>query len=275
MADIPVQSVRKALDLLNVLAFDDVARQGVALTELARRMGMKPNSAHNLLKTLAACGYAAQTEDGRYVAGPSLRAVGLFNSLTSAAASRAVSAAVAGLVSRLREYAVFAALVNGQRVVLGALNADQSIAVNHAALQKAILWSTPTGRVLAAFASAGELQSVLERNGQPGEAWAEAQKNMERELEAIRRHGACVVDDPRKDIVAFAVPVLVPGTRCGSPPTAGSQRVPAAGRLLGSLGCYAPRYRCPKASFKEKLAALQGAAETLARELDAAGVAPA
>jgi len=257
VSDIPVQSVRKALDLLNILAFDDVSRQGVALTELARRMGMKPNSAHNLLKTLVACGYAEQTQEGRYAAGPRLRAVGLYNSLTSAPASRAVSSALAGLVNRLDEYAVFAALVNGQRVALGALNADRSIAVNQAVLQTASLWSTPTGRVLAAFASPGELKGVLERNGPPEETWPEAQEDMERELASIRRLGACVVDNPKKDIVAFAAPVL------------NSQ-----GRLLGSLGCYAPRYRCPKSSFREKFAALRDAAEALARELEAAGAAP-
>ena len=46
-------------------------------SELAARMDMLPNSTHNLLKTLVACEYAAQTPDGRYVAGPVCHHIGM------------------------------------------------------------------------------------------------------------------------------------------------------------------------------------------------------
>ena len=64
MAEVPVKSVNKALDLLSILIFDDPGLKGVKLTDLAQRLKLPANTTHNLLKTMMVCGYVCQKEVG-------------------------------------------------------------------------------------------------------------------------------------------------------------------------------------------------------------------
>ena len=52
-----VQSLDRALDLLEALA----SAEELGVSELAARTGLVPSTAHRLLATLVARGYAAQT----------------------------------------------------------------------------------------------------------------------------------------------------------------------------------------------------------------------
>ena len=65
MGSVPVKSVKKALDLLTLVAFEDPAGEGIPLNELASAMEFPPSSARNLLKTMISCGYVAQNSEGR------------------------------------------------------------------------------------------------------------------------------------------------------------------------------------------------------------------
>ena len=56
MSEVPVKSVKKALDLLSILIFDDPGLKGVKLTDLAQRLKLPANTTHNLLKTMVVCG---------------------------------------------------------------------------------------------------------------------------------------------------------------------------------------------------------------------------
>jgi DNA-binding IclR family transcriptional regulator len=67
-----VESVDRALRLLTVLGSG--GPRGV--TDLARQIEVAPSTAHRLLSTLAARGYAVQLADRRYDAGPALLAPG-------------------------------------------------------------------------------------------------------------------------------------------------------------------------------------------------------
>mgnify|MGYP002552554999 CR=1 FL=1 len=73
--DVPVKSLKKALDLLSVLLFQDGEEKGFAVKELGERLGLPANSVHNLLKTMAVCGYAEKNADGRYTYGPVCRQI--------------------------------------------------------------------------------------------------------------------------------------------------------------------------------------------------------
>ncbi|MGI5869415.1 MAG: IclR family transcriptional regulator [Kiritimatiellia bacterium] len=226
---VPVKSLKKALDILSMLAFDDLAREGIALTEVARRMAMPVNTVHNLLKTMAVCGYVSQTEIGTYRAGPRMTEMGRLNRLLASAAAPEMQRHLAQLSDTLDEALVLAALVDGQRVTLCEATPNQAVGVNAAVLESRSLYAVPTGRVLAAYAEPEALERLIERNGLPGADWndihhRQALNHARAELRA-RGHEQIAPDGP--DLVSFAVPVLGEG-----------------GRLLATLGCHAPLFRC-------------------------------
>src|SRR5690554_4561120 len=80
---VPVRSVQKALEILDMLIFEDPACDGVSLSEIARRMAMPANSAHNLLKSMVVCNYVNQNERGHYIAGTMVEQIGSLNRLRS------------------------------------------------------------------------------------------------------------------------------------------------------------------------------------------------
>lgn len=64
-----VQSLLRGLDLIELLAAHP---EGAHLNDLAEALGLKKPTAHNLLRTLCARGFAAKDDAGRYVVGPAL-----------------------------------------------------------------------------------------------------------------------------------------------------------------------------------------------------------
>ena len=65
-----LRSVTSALQLLRELAYADVP---LGVTEAARRLGVAPSTAHRLLSTLVASGFAMRAPEGRgYRRGPEL-----------------------------------------------------------------------------------------------------------------------------------------------------------------------------------------------------------
>lgn len=61
-----IQSVSRAIDILETVA---ESAGGLRLTEVARRVHLKPNTAHNLLKTLVARGYVEKIDGPAYRVG--------------------------------------------------------------------------------------------------------------------------------------------------------------------------------------------------------------
>ena len=64
-----VQSLLRGLALLELLAAHP---EGAHLNDLVEETGLKKPTAHNLLRTLCARGFAARDDTGRYVVGPAL-----------------------------------------------------------------------------------------------------------------------------------------------------------------------------------------------------------
>ncbi|MCD4823787.1 MAG: helix-turn-helix domain-containing protein [Phycisphaerae bacterium] len=249
----PVKSVKKALSLLNILLFEDMERHGVSLSELAKRMSMPANTAHNLLKTMAACRYVAQLTDGRYIAGPLCGEIGKLNMLRSSEASELLATTLSDMNSKIDEAVVFAALIDGQRIVLEGLNANHVVRVDDVLLiSHNNIYTTPTGRVLVAFASAEEQARILSRHGLPGALWddIDSEQRLTASLDGIRSDGMCVLTSNQNEIVAFACPV------CDT-----------AGKLLGALGCFAPIFRCPESKQKNIVAEMLRVAEAMGNTL--------
>lgn len=224
-----VKSLKKALDALTLLAFDDFERQGMALGELSRRLELPANTLHNLLKTMVACGYAAQTPSGTYCVGPRMLDAGRMNRLLFAVSAPELQHKMEKLCDALDEALTLVALVDGKRVSLCTATPHQAVGVNASAVEFRSIYAMPTGRVLAAYADASELARIVERNGLPGAAWdgISTRAGLERALALVRKKGHATISPDGPELVSFAVPVL-----------------DAEGGLVATLGCYAPRFRC-------------------------------
>ncbi len=250
--NVPVQSVRKALDLLSVLAFEDLHRQGVPLTVLARRMKMPPNTAHNLLRTMAACGYVMQTEAGAYAAGPRCAEMARLNRILSGTAAQAVRDRMEQLSRESGEAVTFAVLSDGRRVLVWQVQSQHVVRVDASALETRSIYAVPTGRVLLAFESGNERDKVIERYGLPGVEWGgiQSRAQLEKALAGVREQGQESIVPDGKDLASFAVPVL-----------------DSNGCAVGALGCYAPLFRCPPRKRAALLAQLLSAAKEIARHV--------
>lgn len=249
--DVPVQSVKKALDLLSVLVFEDPARQGMVLKQLAQRMGQPANSTHNLLKTMVACGYVAQNGGGKYVAGPVCQQIGKLNQICSAQVTQAVLEACQSVNEAVDESVVFTTFTGGRRIRMAFVDASHVIKVDHAVFDTWSIFASPTGRVMLAYASDLEVQAAIDRYGWPAGNWQgiEDKDALQTALQEVRQAGYSLVDD-RPDLFAIACPVL-----------------DEAGELLGAIGSYGPVFRCGPEKQKEILSQLQQAAQLLQKKI--------
>jgi len=255
MVDVPVKSVRKALDLLNVLAFEDPESRGVALADLARRGEMPVTSAHNLLTTLVACGYAELVERGRYTTGAVCREMGRRNALVTPAVAALFDQALDELATAIDESMVIAALLDGRRVTLRHRHADHAVVVSRKLVtQDDAIWTTATGRLLWAYADEDARTRVLERNGLPGDLWRDAPdaKALVKVGHQIRAARGYIMPADHRSLAVGACPLLAPD-----------------GELLASWGFYAPRERCDEQRLGAWMEQLREASDALAPRLAA------
>ena len=222
----PVEALRRGLALLELLSEHGT----LTLAELAAKMGLKRTTAHNLLKTLVMCGYAANDGDGVYRLGSKLRrlaAVQLLNRISHGQAQGVLSV-LSVLTEQIGETLVLAGLVNGRRKVLARTNPQQAVLVSAAFLEQESrpIWHTETGRILAAFAPADALPEIIRANGMPDQSWRRMADPAElaAELAAIRAHGAAI--QAHGEVFAAAVPVIRED-----------------GWLLAALGVHMPAFR--------------------------------
>jgi IclR family acetate operon transcriptional repressor len=236
---VPVRSLKKALDLLDLIIEADLCETEATLGGLARRMKLRANSVHNLLKTMEACGYVEKTGHGVYRQGLKCRQLGLLNRLGAAVRTR-----LKALAAQEGEACVLATLVNGARVVVSSVDSTQSIQVSHAILEDRPFFSLATGRILAATANEEELRQIVERHGLPGKLWNHitSAAALRTALEEVRKQGWCRVDTV-DGLVGMACPVCGPD-----------------GQPWGALGLYAPAFRCPPAQCERLAQALCRAA---------------
>lgn len=231
--DVPVRSVRKALELLEMIVLDDPARKGITLTDLAKRMGMLPNSTRNILKTMLVCGFADQNQEGRYVPGPKILAIGRVNYFDKARLAR-IERLLLEFSNSIREDSVFTILYQGRRIALAKAHSAQIIKIEPEK-ESVDLYTLPTGRVLAAYASPEELKTIVKLNGWPGKSWNNISNpaNMEAALCALKKEGGCVINPDSNQIASMAAPVLN-----------------SKGKLIGAIGAYVPCFRCPPEKVK-------------------------
>jgi DNA-binding IclR family transcriptional regulator len=253
----PVQSVRKALDLLDLVVWADLGGKASALADLAEKMRMRPNSVWNLLKTLCDCGYLTQQGRGLYTSGSKIRQLGSMNRFDAPAVREGIEACLGHFAQVEMESAVMAILVGGARLVLTRAEADRAVTISHDRVEESGFFAKPTGRMLAAMADPERLDRILAHNGPPGRDWdgMTDRPQLERALEPLARNGLCAVPDQKREIFAAACPVR------SSPAD-----TPAV------VGVYAPLYRCDRKRQAELISRLRETADEVGQSI--AGTLP-
>lgn len=249
----PVEALRKGLSILELVSFAPPG-DGLSLGDISLQMGLKRSTAHNLLKTLCLCGYVENIGSGIYRGGWKLHQFsrGLSLSRFQSGLFREV---LRSLALRSGEALVFATLLNGRRRVVARASGGQEIQVDLIQMEpeSVNLWSTVTGKILAAYCSAQELPLLCQHYGLPNaDSWPgiSDQQELLSALQAIRRQG--VLGDFTPQVCSAAVPVL------------GSQQ-----QLLGALGIHFPQYRHQPANDEAMFALLRQGAGELSAALQA------
>jgi len=230
MSETTIHSVKKALAILDILVFDDIDRNGMRLFNLAKKIDQKPNTVHNILKTMVACGYVIQNDKSQYLAGPKcdemINAGRLSN---NSVLIRKLKPLLYKLCERINESVILTALVNGNRIPLVSIKDSNIIRVDMSSDEMSHIYERPTGRVLVAFADATSFQNIRTKWGYPGEKWDNTFDDtaFNKLRKTIREQGYIIKSEYNDTIISIAVPVK-----------------DSAGRAMYSLGSYAPSFRC-------------------------------
>ena len=221
--DVPVKSLKKALDILTTLLFDDPEENGFALHTLAELHGMPRNSVHNLLKTMTACGYVEKNLHARYTYGPVCRKMIYHNYRRDADFREKLIGIMRETDAQLGVVTVYAVLQDYHWLPMMRISPRKIYPIDSEVLGPARLYETATGRVLYSCSTPTERSRILERNGHPEGIWADH----EAEMQKVRRRKFVFVHRFKDGVdtgrETFAVPVFR-----------------GDGKLEAALGCYYP-----------------------------------
>lgn len=245
MAENLVNSIIKALRTLDILLCEDYERKGITLSSLSKQTGIRPNTLHNILKTMIHCGYVRQNENSCYLAGSKCEQIGSDNRIRKVLEQK-IQPILKKTCRKVNEGIVFYTLMNGGKVPQISINNDEIINIDHSRYNEINFYEKITSRVLAAFADKAALQEIIERWGFPGKHWDNLndEKSLEKALEKIRKQGFGILNEIPKKVISFAVPVL------------DKESV-----LMGTIGCFAPEFRCDLNKRKFIIESLKEAAE--------------
>jgi len=232
-----VLSVRKALDILDILVFEDIHNKGVSLTKLSEKTGIKTNTLHNLLKTMIFCGYVQQNENLHYLAGKRCKQMGIINKFQiTPEISEVLNEALYKLCSNTGESVSFYVLDNGDRISYTNIQSSDIIKVDYTMLEENSIYDYPSGKVLVANCDKDELKDIIEKHGYPHKYWNNISnmKQFEQEIEKARKLGCLHRISPDGKVASYAAPIFTNDNK-----------------LLGSAGVYMPAFRASEE--KEKL----------------------
>jgi len=231
-----IASIKKALDVLDILIFEDAQGRGLRLHELSERLDIKPNTLHGILQTIVACGYAEQDAQTRYHIGKRCRQIGVINRfrIRPETAER-LNAAMGKLCDDTGESVSFYVLDDGDRIIYANFSSKDIIKVDYTMLEENSIYGYPSGQILMAHADEQELEAILSKHGLP--PGIQDRKELDQERKRIREE-FLLVKNSKDGVASYAVPVYLEE------------------QLLGVVGVYLPSYRCTEekeAIIKERL----------------------
>ncbi len=202
----PVQSVVRAFAVLEALADG-----GDSVADVSRRTGLTTSTAHRMLQTLVAAGYAEHgADDGRYALGH--RAVLLAGKArTSEAGIRAIALPILRRVNRVARTTANLAFLDGSDAVF----VEQAFAADSGArlLEHEIrvpAHVSASGKAMLAFVAPERLRRFLPETSETFTDRTVTDRDaLERELERVRRNGYAIDDQEfRDDFACVAAPVF-------------------------------------------------------------------
>lgn len=223
----PILSVKKAFDILDLLALEDYRENGMSLKELSEKLAIKPNTLYGILATMQQCGYVQKNSRALYTIGRRCRQIGLMNRLRHRSDTSGI---LAVLMKRLchatGEGVSFYVLDNGERINFMNFQSNAIVRVEYTMLDDNSIYDYPSGKQLVAFCGEEELKKILKKHGYPREHWngIGTRKELDAELARIRTQ-------------RILKQTSVDGT------TSYSIAVFARGELFGTLGVYMPTFR--------------------------------
>jgi DNA-binding IclR family transcriptional regulator len=246
-ATVPIQSIKRALDVLDALTERGLGGEGVSLQAIAERLGVASSTAHNILKTMVLCGYVARDDQHLYRLGPRCRDLARGSTL-SAKFMATAQGTIHALAERTGESVVLATLVHGRRFPLLRADGHAVLRVSPTFEELSAFFRMVTGRVLAAYATPEELSEMVAVHGLPGESWngIETEEGLMAALAEVRRAGMAEEECGRTQVYSLAVPVL-----------------DAREQLLGALGIHLPASRATPEHREKIRRAIAAAAKRL------------
>jgi len=245
-----IQSIERAFAILEEIARN---RDGIALAELSRRVGLHNSTTFHLVKTMVSLGYIQQTsESKRYRVGRNLftLAAGALHEIELAQVARPVLETLALRSGECSHFAVR----SGDDIVVVAKTAGTGMF--QVADQVGIVrpaHCTALGKVLLAALHPQQLERHLKtrelRRFTPRTIIEH--DALLREIEAVRR-GGIAFDDGEFD----------PDARCVAVPVHNF-----TGQVAGAIGISAPMWRLTMQALQEKTQLVREAAAELSREL--------
>lgn len=205
-----VQSVERALDVLERLAVSDVPR---GVSELAQETGLPHATIHRLLATLTGRGYVRQEPQSRkYLPGSRLVRLGTSGGRVVASWARPYLAELARLSG---ETANLATLEDGQVVYLAQVPSRYRVRMFTEVGNRVLAHTTAVGKVLLAARPTEEVLDILARHGMPART-ANTITDAHEFCDALAEVNELgyAVDDEEEElgVRCLAVPVRGPGT---------------------------------------------------------------
>lgn len=238
----------KALDILEWVARD--SSRTYSLTEIAEGMQMNQATCVNILQTLVSKNYIEHLGRKKgYRLGP--MAYNLTNNLSySQNLVLAAKEPMEDLTAELNETAILGIIRNQKRFIVHLVNSDQDLQVRSRTERN--IYETASGRLLLAYLSNRELDSLIQSIGLPTlEVWPEATTTdaLRSALAVIRGHELAVTRST-SHIIGLAVPVR------------------KGGQVVASLSVFLPEVRYTEQRQQAIQVALQKTAQQITARLD-------
>lgn len=251
MAYQTVKSVKKALQILDLLTDRALENKPLTLQDVAAETGILPVTARNLLRTLEEGGYARRIGHGKYEEGERnytrLHAGGILRQLKQTA-----QPLMQRKIEELGESLLLVTIIDGKRVELLRCQAPSDRLHEPEWGANEDFYRMRTTRVLLAWFREEQMEYFVHRHGLPTpEEWQECagtQEGLAKELSRIRTAGGCC--DRHGQFAAVAVPILIGANEC-----------------IASLGCYAPLARTDMARMRGIFSMLHLCAQEIREQL--------
>jgi IclR family acetate operon transcriptional repressor len=212
MAALAIQSVDRCLGILDHVSRSEV---GLTLSELAKAMGLKPTTVHNLAGSLAARGYLAKRRGPvRYVVGPAIEA------LAARQAERQFRGRAAEAMRTLARRLPWASVVfvepqQDEPVTTLRIQPARPDVLEQPTRQAMSLYASASGLVFQAWWPDDVRAAAMQRSpfDDYGSATWRTLDQLQQHLDQVRRQGYAHPPDTSTGLIRVAAPVFTPPPR--------------------------------------------------------------